>query len=61
MARWPAWYPAMAISVSRAPSSDRWLMLALPMMMYCSQAARRLRCHVSLCHVQPKTQDTGDL
>jgi hypothetical protein len=37
----------MAISVSRAPSSDRWLMLALPMMMYCDRQPGGSRRHSS--------------
>jgi len=36
VARWPSWKAPIAISVSRDPSIDRWLMLALPMMMYCA-------------------------
>ena len=30
------WKAPIASSVSRPPSMDRWLMLALPMMMYCT-------------------------
>lgn len=38
-ARWCGWYAPIAISVSRAPSMDLWLMLADPMMTYSSSTA----------------------